>query len=506
MEAAADIGLVGLGVMGENLVLNMISHGYTVAVFNRHTDKVDNFLKAHPKESRLLGCHSLRELTEKLKQPRKVFMMVSAGKPVDELIAELDPLLQQDDILIDGGNSHYKDTERRTEQLTHKGLRFIGCGVSGGAEGALRGPSLMPGGNERAWPEVEEILKAVAAKAKEDGLPCCEWLGKGGAGHYVKMVHNGIEYSIMHNIAECYQVMKQLLQIKNEQISDIFREWNEGELGGYLLEISSHIMAKKLTGETQAKEQQSERRNEPGSETKSAGETSEYFVDKILDTAAQSGTGEWTVEAALEAAVPLNSIAEAVFARALTARKDERVKASRVLDGSMIPYDGNADALVGHLRAAMMASNIVAYAQGFELLRSGSEKYGWNLKLSDVAKIWRAGCIIRSKLLLPISDAFDKQHGLMSILLDDYFVQAVQASLAGWRETVIVGAKHGIPMPGIGSALTFYDSYRSAWLPANLVQAQRDYFGAHKYEKIGEERGKLFHTDWSVPSPVGTSE
>ncbi|MDD5698747.1 MAG: decarboxylating NADP(+)-dependent phosphogluconate dehydrogenase [Victivallaceae bacterium] len=480
MAKQADIGLVGLAVMGENLVLNMESKGFTVAVFNRTTSKVDDFLAGRGKGKNLIGCHSVEELAASLAPPRKIMLMVKAGAPVDDFIALIAPHLAPGDIIIDGGNSHFPDTIRRTENLEKMGLLYIGTGVSGGEEGALLGPSIMPGGSPRAWPAVKPIFQAIAAKV-EDGSPCCEWVGRGGAGHYVKMVHNGIEYGDMQMICEAYNLMKNLLGMNVAAMQKVFADWNEGELDSYLIEITRDIL-----GVTDP-------------------ETGKPVVDIILDTAGQKGTGKWTSQSALDLGAPAPTIAAAVFARCLSAIKEERVAAARVLSGPAIDFDGNKAAFVNDIRQALYASKICSYAQGYQLMKLAAEEYGWELNYGEIALMWRGGCIIRARFLGDIKAAFDKNPDLANLLLDDFFKNIINDCQQSWRKVVAVAALNGIPVPAFSSALNYYDSYRAAVLPANLLQAQRDFFGAHTYERVDKPRGKSFHTAWTEHSGNTTS-
>jgi 6-phosphogluconate dehydrogenase len=467
----ADIGLIGLAVMGENLVLNMESHGFTVAVFNRTTSKVDEFVNGRGAGKNIIGTHSVEELCSKLERPRRVMIMVKAGAVVERVIESLLPHLEAGDIVIDGGNSEYPDSIRRTDELAAKGILFIGTGVSGGEEGALKGPSIMPGGNPEAWPHVKPIFQAIAAKT-DQGEPCCDWVGRGGAGHFVKMVHNGIEYGDMQMICETYQMMKVGLGMSNEEMHEVFARWNIGVLDSYLVEITRDIL-----GYT----------DEDGNAT----------VDLILDTAGQKGTGKWTGIAALNLGQPLTAIAEAVFARCLSALKAERVVASSVLEGPGVAFDGDHAAMVDDLEMALYASKIVSYAQGYQLMRAMSEEQDWGLDYGAVALMWRGGCIIRSRFLGNIRDAFEQNPELPNLLLDPFFGEAVARAQAAWRRVVATAVALGIPMPAIASALAYYDGYRSERLPANLLQAQRDYFGAHTYERIDRPRGEFFHTNWT---------
>jgi 6-phosphogluconate dehydrogenase len=467
----ADIGLVSLAVMGENLILNMESRGFTVACFNRTTSKVDDFVNGRAKGKQIVGTHSLEDLVKALKRPRKVMMMVKAGKAVDDLIAKLLPLLEPGDVLIDGGNTHYPDTMRRAALVESKGLLYVGTGVSGGEEGALTGPSIMPGGSPAAWPHVKPIFQAIAAKT-DDGTPCCDWVGENGAGHFVKMVHNGIEYGDMQLICEAYDLLKQVVGLSASELSAVFGDWNKGELDSYLIEITRDILAFKDTD-------------------------GQPLVDKILDTAGQKGTGKWTGVEALELGIPLTLIGEAVFSRCLSAIKDERVAASKVLTGPKPKLDGDKQAFVEDVRQALYASKLVSYAQGYTLMRAAAAERGWNLNYGGVALMWRGGCIIRSAFLGDIKKAFDKNPELGNLLLDPFFRDKVEASQAAWRRVVAAAAVNGVPVPAFMTALAYFDGYRAARLPANLLQAQRDYFGAHTYERVDKPRGQFFHTNWT---------
>ena len=471
MEPQADIGLIGLAVMGQNLVLNMNDHGFTVAVYNRTVSKVDEFVNGEARGTRVIGTHSIQDLVSVLKRPRRVMLLVKAGKPVDEFIEQLIPHLEPGDIIIDGGNSNYQDTMRRTAYVESKGLLYIGTGISGGEEGARHGPSIMPGGSPEAWPHVKPIFQAVAAKVA-DGTPCCDWVGESGAGHFVKMVHNGIEYGDMQLIAESYHLMQEGLGLSNDQMSAVFGEWNEGKLNSYLIEITRDILAFK---------------DKDGSP----------LVDKILDSAGQKGTGKWTAISALDMGIPLTLIGEAVFARALSALKEERVAASRVLSGPTSRFDGDKLALVDDLREALYASKICSYTQGYMLMRAAAQEYGWNLNYGGVALMWREGCIIRSAFLGEIKQAFDRNPNLSNLLLDPYFKEQIEAAQGAWRRVVAQAVELGVPAPAMSSALAFYDGYRHERLPANLIQAQRDYFGAHTYERVDRPRGEFFHTNWT---------
>ena len=471
MSKEMDIGLVGLAVMGENLVLNMESKGFGVAVFNRTVSKVDDFVNGRGKGKNIVGCQSVEELCNSLKRPRKIMIMVKAGKPVDAFIEQVLPYLEEGDILIDGGNSHFPDSIRRTEYLEGKGLRFIGTGVSGGEEGALKGPSIMPGGSPDAWEHLKPIFQGIAAHTA-DGEPCCDWVGEGGAGHFVKMVHNGIEYGDMQLICEVYQLMKDGLGMSNEEMYEVFDEWNKGELESYLIEITRDILGYK---------------DEDGN----------YVLDLILDTAGQKGTGKWTAIEALNLGQPLTLIGEAVFGRFLSALKEERLAASKVLEGHVTAFDGDKKAFINDMRQALYASKIVSYAQGYQLMRAAAKEYGWHLNYGGIALMWRGGCIIRSVFLGKIRDAFDKEPDLTNLLLDPFFKDAVVNGQAAWRRVVAQAASMGIPVPAMSCALAYFDGYRTERLPANLLQAQRDYFGAHTYERVDKPRGEFFHTNWT---------
>jgi 6-phosphogluconate dehydrogenase len=471
MTEKADIGLIGLAVMGQNLVLNMNDHGFKVAVYNRTVSLVDEFLEGNAADTEIVGAHSLEELVDALEKPRRVMLLVKAGQPVDDFIERLIPLLDQDDIIIDGGNSNYNDTIRRTKWVESKGLYYIGTGVSGGEEGARTGPSIMPGGSPEAWPWVQPIFQAVSAKV-EDGSPCCEWVGENGAGHFVKMVHNGIEYGDMQLICEAYQLMKEGLGLGHDRMHSIFAEWNQGELDSYLIEITRDILGF---------------RDEYGNPV----------LEKILDTAGQKGTGKWTAISALEMGIPLSLIGEAVLARFLSALKEERVAAEKVLKGPEATFGGDSDAFIDDLRQALYASKIVSYAQGYMLMRAAAVEYGWNLNNGGIALMWRGGCIIRSAFLGKIKEAFDRDPGLSNLMLDPYFSEQVRNAQAAWRRVVAKAVALGVPVPAMSSALAFYDGYRHGRLPANLLQAQRDYFGAHTYERVDKPRGEFFHTDWT---------
>ncbi len=471
----ADIALIGLAVMGQNLVMNMADHGFTVAVYNRTTSVTDAFVNGPAKGMRIIGTHALEEMVAALKRPRRVMMLVKAGQPVDDFIEKLIPLLEPGDIIIDGGNSNYEDSIRRTAYVESKCLLFIGTGVSGGEEGARHGPSIMPGGSPAAWPHVKPIFQAIAAKVPEgdpNGAPCCDWVGGTGAGHFVKMVHNGIEYGDMQIIAEAYQLMKEGLGMSNDEMSDVFAQWNQGILESYLIEITRDILAY---------------RDEEG----------QAVVDVILDSAGQKGTGKWTVVSSLDQGIPLTLVGEAVFARFLSALVDERTVAAKALTGPVGQYSGDKAAFLADLEQAVYAAKVVSYAQGYMLMRAAAEVYGWDLNLGGIALMWRGGCIIRSVFLGKIKDAFDADPGLANLLLAPYFQDAIAAAEGPWRRVVATAVQLGIPVPALTSALTFYDGYRRARLPANLTQAQRDYFGAHTYERIDQPRGKFFHTNWT---------
>lgn len=467
----ADIGLIGLAVMGQNLVLNMADHGFTVAVFNRTTSKVDEFLQGPAKGKSIVGAHDLAQFVKQLKKPRRVMLMVKAGEPVDEFIEHLVPLLEKGDILIDGGNSFYPDTQRRYESLKSKGIQFIGTGISGGEEGARHGPSIMPGGSPDAWPHVKPIFQAIAARS-EDGQPCCDWVGEGGAGHYVKMVHNGIEYGDMQLICEAYDLLHHGVGISLEQLAKDFDEWNRGALNSYLIEITEEIFRKK---------------DADGAP----------LLDKILDVAGQKGTGKWTGINALELGIPVTLIGEAVFARCLSSLKEERVAASHLYSFKREPFKGDKHALTAKVAQALYASKIISYAQGFMLMRHASDEQKWNLKFGSIALMWRGGCIIRSRFLGKIKEAYDQNKALPNPLVAPFFVGEITRCQQAWRDVVAHGVALGVPLPCISSALAFFDGYRSARLPANLLQAQRDFFGAHTYERVDQPRGKFFHTNWT---------
>jgi 6-phosphogluconate dehydrogenase len=470
-ESTCDIGLIGLAVMGQNLVLNMDDHGFRVAVFNRTLAKVNDFISGPAKGRMIQGADSLPQFVSFLKRPRRIMLMVKAGAPVDEFIETLLPLLEPGDIIIDGGNSNYQDSIRRNAYLESNGLLFVGTGVSGGEEGARHGPSIMPGGSPAAWPFIKDIFQSIAAKV-EDGSPCCDWVGENGAGHFVKMVHNGIEYGDMQLIAEAYHLMKMALGFSHEEMAHTFAEWNKGKLDSYLIEITSHILSYKDTDGFP-------------------------LIEKILDTAGQKGTGRWAVDAALEMGIPLTLVAEAVLARSLSAIKDERLQASKILANSISQYNGDARAFAEDIRQGLYAAKMTSYTQGYMLLKAAAQEYGWHLNYGGIALMWRGGCIIRSVFLGKIKNAFDANPHLVNLLLDPYFKKEIQDSLKSWRHVVAQAVTLGIPVPALSSALAFYDGYRLESLPANLIQAQRDYFGAHTYERIDQPRGVFFHTDWT---------
>ena len=466
----ADIGLIGLGVMGSSLALNMESNGYTVAVHNRTTPQIDNIVNNRAKYNKIIGFESLDDFVNSIKPPRKIMLMVVAGSVVDDYIQKLIPLLDQGDIIIDGGNSHYPDTSRRTEELESKGYQFIGAGVSGGEEGALKGPSIMPGGSSSAWPEVKEIFQNISAKVG-DNEPCCDWIGEGGSGHFVKMVHNGIEYGDMQLICEAYEIMKDVLGMTNDEMHEVFKEWNKGELNSYLIEITADILKFK---------------EKDGS----------YLIDNILDTAGEKGTGKWTAVVALELGAPLTLIGEAVFARYLSSRKDERVVASSMFDGPSIKFDGDREQILKDIHDALYASKMVSYAQGYTLLSRAAKEFDWSLNYGGLALIWRGGGIIRSVFLSKIKDAYDRNPEIKNLLLDPFFKDKINKSQEGWRRVVSIAISNGISIPAMTSSLSYFDGYRNARLPANLLQAQRDYFGAHTFERVDGKRGEFFHNEW----------
>jgi 6-phosphogluconate dehydrogenase len=474
----ADFGLIGLAVMGENLALNIESRGYRVAVFNRTTSKVDDFIAGRAKGKNFVGCHSLEELVASVKKPRKIMMMVKAGPAVDELIEHLLPLMDKGEVLIDGGNEYYLNTERRTEYVESKGLLYIGTGVSGGEEGALKGPSMMPGGSEKAWPLVKPIFQAIAAKVgPNNDIPCCEWVGPRGAGHYVKMVHNGIEYGDMQLICEAYLMLKEGGRLSNDELYDVFDEWNRGELQSYLIEITRDIFSAK---------------DDQGGDG--------YLVDKILDVAGAKGTGKWMSQLALDLGVPSTMVTEAVYARAISAFKDARVRASTILKGPTPHSSGvnitDKQGYIEAVRHALFASKICSYAQGFVQLQAAAKEHSWPLKYGEIALLWRGGCIIRAAFLEKIKDAFAEHPDLENLLLHPYFTEATAKAQQAWRQAVITATLMGLPAVEFSNALAYYDAYRSASLPANLLQAQRDYFGAHTYERVDRPRGEKFHSEW----------
>jgi len=469
----ADIGLIGLAVMGENLVMNIESKGYSVCVYNRTVEKVADFINGRANGKNICGADTLEELVNCLKTPRKIMLMVKAGKPVDDYIEVLVPLLSSGDIIIDGGNTHFPDTVRRTKYVESQGLLFIGTGVSGGEEGALIGPSIMPGGSPDAWPHIKPIFQSIAAKA-EKGAPCCDWVGNDGAGHYVKMVHNGIEYGDMQLICEAYFLMKEYLGMSTDEMHEVFKEWNKGVLDSYLIEITRDILAYK---------------DNDGSPV----------VEKILDTAGQKGTGKWTSVSSFDEGVPLTLISEAVYARCLSALKDERVGASKILKGPNPTgqFNGDKKTFIEDIRQALFASKIISYAQGFALLRAASETFNWDLNYGSIAMLWRGGCIIRSAFLSDIKDAFERNPELENLILDKYFCDALADAQDGWRRVCSAAIANGVAIPALASALTYYDGYRTERLPTNLLQAQRDFFGAHTYERVDKPRGEFFHTNWT---------
>lgn len=470
MAQLANIGLIGLAVMGENLVLNMESKGYTVAVYNRTVEKVDAFLNGRGKGKKFVGAHSIKDLVESLERPRKVMMLVKAGQPVDDFIEQLIPHLEKGDIIIDGGNSLFTDTNRRVKYVESKGLLYIGTGVSGGEEGALKGPSIMPGGSTAAWPHVKEIFQSISAKV--DGVPCCDWVGEGGAGHFVKMVHNGIEYGDMQIINEAYHLMKDVLGMSADEQHEVFKKWNTEELDSYLIEITRDILAYK-------------------------DEDGKPLVEKILDKAGQKGTGKWTVDAALEVGVPLTLIGESVFSRCLSAQKDLRVQVSKGIEGPKISFSGNRQEFIDNLKMALYGAKIISYTQGYNLMMESAKEYGWNLNYGGIALMWRGGCIIRSVFLGDIKKAYDKNPQLPSLILDPFFKEQIEKTQTGWRKVCAEAFLQGVPAPALASALAYFDGLRSETLPANLLQAQRDFFGAHTYERIDQPRGKFFHTNWT---------
>ena len=468
----ADIGVIGLAVMGENLVLNMASKGFTVAAFNRTVQKVTDFKASRGSSEAILGATNLQEFVASLKSPRKIMLMVKAGKPVDDSIAQLEPLLSPGDIIIDGGNSFFEDTIRRTFDLEAKGFLFVGTGVSGGEEGALLGPSIMPGGSPKAWEYVKPIFQGIAAKVA-DGSPCCDWVGSDGAGHFVKMVHNGIEYGDMQMIAEAYSLLREIAGLSNAEIAAVFSEWNQGELDSYLIEITAEILTKKDD------------------------QTGQDLVDIILDTAGQKGTGKWTSTTALEIGAPSSTIAEAVFARCLSALKEERVNASSIIAGPKLEFTGDKTAFIEQVRQALFASKICSYAQGYQLMRMVALERNWKLDFGKVALMWRGGCIIRAAFLENIKSEFDTNPALPNLLVAPYFANLVQQHQQAWRSVIATAIQHGVWIPAFSSAISYFDGYRTGRLSTNIIQAQRDYFGAHTYERLDKPRGEFFHTNWT---------
>ncbi|MAJ15654.1 MAG: phosphogluconate dehydrogenase (NADP(+)-dependent, decarboxylating) [Opitutia bacterium TMED67] len=471
MEPKGDIALIGLAVMGQNLILNMNDKGFTVVAYNRTTSKVEDFINGEAKGTKIIGAYSVEEMVKHLKRPRRVMMLVKAGQAVDDFIDQIIPYLEPGDIIIDGGNSLFQDSIRRTEYLQARGILFVGTGVSGGEEGARRGPSIMPGGHPDAWPHVKDIFQAISAKV-EDGSPCCDWVGNNGAGHYVKMIHNGIEYGDMQLICEAYHIMKEGLGMNADEMHDVFAEWNKGELDSYLIEITRDILGfKDIDGEP--------------------------LVEKILDTAGQKGTGKWTLINSAELGIPITLIGEAVYARCISAMKEERVAASKKLRGPKPTIRNDRTKFIEDIKSALYASKIISYAQGFMLLRAAANEFGWKLKYGEIALMWRGGCIIRSQFLGKIKEAFEKRKRLPNLLLDPHFKREIRKCQRGWRNVVATAAKKGIPAPAFSTALNFFDAFRNDRLPANLLQAQRDYFGAHTYERIDRDRGEFFHTNWT---------
>ncbi|OED36685.1 phosphogluconate dehydrogenase (NADP(+)-dependent, decarboxylating) [Chromatiales bacterium (ex Bugula neritina AB1)] len=473
METQADIALIGLAVMGQNLILNMNDHGYTVVAYNRTVAKTHEFLQGPAKGTNIIGAESLEQLVGLLAKPRKIMLMVRAGDAVDATINQLLPLLDEGDLIIDGGNSNFEDSQRRALALREKNLLYIGSGVSGGEEGARNGPSIMPGGNPAAWPLVKELFQSISAKT-DSGDPCCEWVGDNGSGHFVKMVHNGIEYGDMQLICEAYHFMKSVLGLDNAQMQAVFEQWNKQELGSYLIEITADILAFKDSND-------------------------EYVLDAIVDRAGQKGTGKWTGINALELGVPLTLIGEAVFSRCLSAYKEERMEAENILNGptDQVSTVSATDAIIKELGDALLAAKIISYTQGYMLMRAAADEYDWTLDYGAIAQMWRGGCIIRSVFLDDIKNAYDKKPDLANLLLDEYFTKAIDSTQQGWRKTIATAVEHGIPVPALSSALAFYDGYRTGRLPANMLQAQRDYFGAHTYERLDKPAGERFHTNWT---------
>ena len=470
MNKQSEIGLIGLAVMGENLVLNIERNGFPVSVFNRTTSKVDDLVQGKGKGKKVAGFHTIQEFVASIKKPRKIIIMVKAGNPVDETIQQLLPYVGKGDIIVDGGNSLFTDTERRCNELEKKGLRFIGTGISGGEEGALWGPSVMPGGMREAYDEVGPILCKISAKV--EGADCCAYIGKGGAGHYVKMIHNGIEYGDMQLICEAYNILRHGLGLSVDEIQRTFSQWNQGDLDSFLIEITSKILSVKdpVTGQP--------------------------IIDVILDRAGQKGTGKWTVFSALDFGVPSSTISEAVFARCISAMKDERVHASKILRGPADHFKGDRKTLIQAVQESLYASKVCSYAQGFALMRAASQEKGWNLNFGTLAMIWRGGCIIRARFLHRIKEAFEREPSLPNLLLDPYFKEIIERTQSNWRTIISQAALVGIPVPVFSASLAYYDSYRCERLPANLLQAQRDYFGAHTYERVDQPAGRFFHYDW----------
>jgi 6-phosphogluconate dehydrogenase len=481
----ADIGLIGLAVMGQNLALNMNDHGFSVTVFNRTVSKVDEFLSDAARNTKIIGTHSLKELVNSLERPRRIIMMIKAGQPVDDTIEQLIPLLEPGDIIIDGGNSNYEDTIRRTAYIESKSLLFIGTGISGGEEGARHGPSIMPGGSLAAWPFVKPIFQSIAAKVSgikkgDPDVPCCDWVGENGAGHYVKMVHNGIEYGDMQLICEAYHLLKEFLGMSADEMHVVFSEWNKGKLDSYLIQITAEILAfKDLDGQP--------------------------LIDKILDTAGQKGTGKWAAISALDMGVPLTMVVEAVFSRSLSALKEERMAAGQLLSGPKSTWDGDREAFINDLQDAVFASKIISYTQGYMLMRAAAQEYKWDLNYGGIALMWRGGCIIRSVFLGKITEAFGNNPNLSNLLVDPYFTKQIESAQSAWRRVIALAVQEGIPVPAMSSALAFFDGYRREWLPANLLQAQRDFFGAHTYERVDKPRGQFFHTNWTGHGGDATS-
>ena len=467
-----DIGLIGLAVMGENLVLNMESKGFSVAVFNRTTEVTEKFAATRAKGKNIQPTKTVEELVGALKRPRKVMVMIKAGKPVDQVIGEVAPLLEKGDVIVDGGNSLFTDTQQRGKELEGKGIHYIGCGVSGGEEGALKGPSLMPGGPRESWEIIAPIFRKIAAQV--DGEPCCRYMAPDGAGHYVKMVHNGIEYGDMQLICEAYAILKDVAGMDDKELAETFTEWNKSELDSYLIDITSQIF----------------RKIDP--------DTGKALVDVILDKAGQKGTGIWTLQSAIQQSVVISTINAAVEARVISSRKDERVAASKILpQPKPKKFSRDRKKLIEAVRNALYASKIVSYAQGMELLGAASHQYNWNLNFGDIATIWRGGCIIRAKFLNRIVEAYQRDPGLHNLLLDSYFTDIIAKTQDNWRVAVSAAIEQGVAVPAFSASLAYFDSYRSARLPSNLLQAQRDFFGAHTYERVDQPRGKFFHTNWT---------